>query len=257
MLKRIGLCAAGAVLAASAPAMAVVSFDQNVTPDVIFGSGNANGSFTVDRSNGIELGLRGKLRFDSNNQPQNTFNSNGAGVYSFQPGTPPIGFGFAANSPTTPVWSFEWSVNTDFDGTSGLFLDDLTYELGMDFDPSIATNFQTFDPIIPGPADHALGDNSTPNGGGTVDIPNYGANIGVFNVAQNSWNYEFFNDAPWNIFDPNDTGTYDIFLRAIDASGNEVSRVDIQINIIPEPVTAGLGFLAMGALGMSATRRRR
>lgn len=38
-------------------------FDQDVTPDAIFGSGNANGGFAVAREDGIELGLRSKLRF--------------------------------------------------------------------------------------------------------------------------------------------------------------------------------------------------
>ena len=40
------------------------TFDANVTSDVIFGSGNVNGGFTVDQSNGVEIGLRGKLRYD-------------------------------------------------------------------------------------------------------------------------------------------------------------------------------------------------
>ena len=39
------------------------SFDQNVTPDVIMGSGIANnGSWTVDQGGGVELGLRGGVR---------------------------------------------------------------------------------------------------------------------------------------------------------------------------------------------------
>ena len=46
-------------------AHAVMSFDANVTNNVIYGSGNTNGSFTLDRTNGIELGLRAKVRFDA------------------------------------------------------------------------------------------------------------------------------------------------------------------------------------------------
>lgn len=57
--------------------------DADVTPDVIFGDGNANGGFSVSRSNGIEIGLRGKLRFDDTNNPRNIFNSNGDGSYTF------------------------------------------------------------------------------------------------------------------------------------------------------------------------------
>ena len=65
-------------------ALADIEFDQDVTPDVIFGSGNLNGAFTTDRNDGVEIGLRGKLRFDGAGQPQNIFNSNGDGTYTFQ-----------------------------------------------------------------------------------------------------------------------------------------------------------------------------
>lgn len=96
-------------------------------PDAIFGSGNANGAWTVDESDGVELGLRGKLRFNASNVPENTFNSNGDGTYSFAPGTPPTGFSFDPNSPTSPVWNFEWSVNTDVNNNPPqTTLDDLT-----------------------------------------------------------------------------------------------------------------------------------
>jgi hypothetical protein len=49
-------------------------FDQNVAPEVIFGSGNANGSFTNNQTGSVELGLRAKVRYPT---PMNTFNSNG------------------------------------------------------------------------------------------------------------------------------------------------------------------------------------
>ena len=71
-----------ATVAASSPALAA-----SITPDVIFGSGNANGSFTVstlNRNSGtVELGLRAKLRYDENGNPQNTFNYDGVDTYSF------------------------------------------------------------------------------------------------------------------------------------------------------------------------------
>ena len=86
----------------SAPAHAVVSFDQNVSSNVIFGSGNANGGFTVDRRNGVELGLRSKVRFNALNAPENTFNSNDDGSHSFAAGQPAGGgFGFLPGSPST------------------------------------------------------------------------------------------------------------------------------------------------------------
>ena len=57
-------------------ALADVEFDQNITPDVIFGSGNANGFFTTDRRNGIEIGIRAKIPFVG------LINSHGDGTYS-------------------------------------------------------------------------------------------------------------------------------------------------------------------------------
>ncbi len=242
-----------------APTAASLTFDGDVTPDVIFGSGNANGGFTIDQNNGVEIGLRGKLRFDENNQPQNIFNSNGDGTYTFQRGTPPTGFSFDPNSPTTPVWNFEWSINTDFDGSSGFNLDDLTYSLSLDADPSAGTNFATFDPINLSFADHAIGDNSTSNGGGTVagDASAYATLIAKNIVAQNSWSYEFFNDsAPLSGFDPFDVGTYDITLTASDDSG-VVASSSIQVNVVPVPGAAWAGMMLVGGLGGWRLMRRR
>ena len=62
-------------LSATPSAQAVTEFDQDITPDVIFGSGNANGSWTTERVSGLEIGLRAKLRFDASCAPDNIFNS--------------------------------------------------------------------------------------------------------------------------------------------------------------------------------------
>ncbi|QDU72882.1 PEP-CTERM sorting domain-containing protein [Mucisphaera calidilacus] len=249
-MNRITLSAAAALVAA-APA-----FAANVTPEVIFGSGNANGDFTVATGVGgsLELGLRGKLRFDSNNQPQNIFNYDGVDTYSFAPGTPPTGFGFAPNSPTTPIWNFEWSVNTDANG-SGVNLDGgYTYELSLDVDPGAGTNFLTFDPINVASADHALGTNATGNGGGISDTANYATLLSSNNVAQNSWNYEFFNHLPpLDGFNPNTPGLYTISLTAFDGTAELVST-SININVVPTPAAFGAGMIGLLAV---ATRRGR
>lgn len=233
-----------AVLGASQPSYALL-FDQNVTPEVIFGSGNANGSFTVDQSNGIELGLRGKLRHNASGAPENTFNSNGDGTYSFNAGVAPT------QSSPTAEWSFEWSINTNYDGSSGTNLDDYIYVLGLDSDPGIGQSFLTFDPINVTNADHAIGDNFTGNGGGSVasDPTNYASLIASNNVAQNSWKPHWFLGTSG--FDPTVDGQYDFFLEAFDGS-TSLARTEMSIIVgtgasapVPEP-----GILALLGLGL-------
>jgi|GEM_PF-811767 len=206
-------------------------YDQDVTPDAIFGSGNDNGSFTVDRQSGVELGLRAKLRFP----PTNAFMSNGDGTYTYNTGS-------GTSSPPNPEWHYEWAVNSDYDDSSGLFIDDLVYELGIDFDPGPGTDYLVFDPIAigsvipytpPSPPvpywDHSIGDNSTPNGGGVEagDAPTYAALIGSNNVAQNSWRTTFHDEFPF-VFDPDVPGRYEFYLTA-SSGGSEVARTEISV----------------------------
>jgi len=215
-------------LGVAGPASATIEFDQNVTPDVIFGSGNANGAFTTDRNGGVEVGLRGKLRHNASGAPENTFNSNGDGTYSFPKGIAPT------QSFPTAVWSIEWSINSN-PGGNGTSLDGLTYELGLDSDPGPGATFTSFDPIQGinpnfGEVrwDHAIGDNNTLSGGGGNFVANtstYAGALATYNVAQNSWK------AHWVIspFDPTVDGNYAVYLLAKDSGGNVVARTDIQI----------------------------
>lgn len=252
----------GVLMGVANSANAVVAFDQNVTGDVIFGSGNANGFFTVDRADGVELGLRAKLRFDATNQPQNIFNSNGDGSYTFDNVSPPSGFGFAPGSIHTAIWNFEWSINSDLDGSTGRSLSDLTYLLSLDGDPSSSVDFLSFDPInvhsgiLP---DHAIGDNATGNGAGVTaaSVSEYDILINSRNLAQNSWNYEFF-DGPGNpleFFNGEARGEYVISLAAFDG-GLKIAETSITVNVVPHPATTWLLLAGLGGLGAVAMRRR-
>ena len=205
------------------------TYDGDVTPDVIFGSGNANGGFTIQRSAGVELALRGKLR----EPKENTFNSNSDGSYSFSTRTD---LGIRSE------WSFEFCINSDTSGTDAVPVGNFTYELGVDDDPTLGTNFLAFDPINavnPGFGfnyfDHSFGTSTTTNGQGEEVPPNSQAEAGYADflatktVVQQSWRPHFFTLAGLNI-DPAEVGVYDIYLKAFD-NGTEIASVAIQIYV--------------------------
>ncbi|KAL3903864.1 MAG: hypothetical protein SGILL_010283, partial [Bacillariaceae sp.] len=149
-------------------------------PNVIFGSGNADGSFTKSTANGIELGLRGKLRFNSGCSPEDTFNRVGNAGYNF-----PDGDCGGAGGAGSPTWSYEFSINSDVGcdsvaaGAECTPLDAYDYHIQLDQDRSYCTDFGwtnavglmgTVDPVNsftdmfkPG---LALGTESTKQGGG-------------------------------------------------------------------------------------------
>jgi len=214
---------------------------HDVTPDVIFGSGNANGNFTIATNSGIELGMRAKIPFAG------TTHYDGGHTYTYAAGQ---------------VWNFDWSVNSNVDGT-GANLSAFTYELSMFKVNSLGTNPAdafTFDLInlTSGFADHAIGTNSTGNGAGTeaTDSTEYATLIANNNVAQNSWRYGFFPFGAISTYDVNDIGTYIVRLTAF-SGGMEVVSTDVTVNVVPLPTAAFAGLGLLGALGGVRTIRRR
>ena len=265
-----------------------MSFDQNVTNNVIMGTGITNGGFTVDRvatgnpvdGQSIEIGLRARERHDLvTNLPSNVTGSQGNGKYNQNADEPP---GFVGAGQNRARWNFDWSINTRASGAlaGGAKVDDYTYRLGMDFDAGFGTNYQTFDLINLPCADHSFGDFSTAQSAG-VEVPgNPGAPIGgskcgVANsvadsaayallianneLAQNSWNFDFFDTA--FAFDPTANGQYSIFLEAIGATGAVLARSSIDVIVgtgaVPEPASLALAGLALAGLAAASRRKTR
>jgi hypothetical protein len=257
---------------------AVLSYNTNVTPDVIMGSGIDNGGFTVDQQNGIEIGLRGKLRFGAGNAPENVFNFAGVsgaghGQYTFagvgvNPADGPVP-AWVDPLGSTPIWNFEWSINTNFDGSTTFALSDLGYAIFIDFNPAAGLEVPAviFDPINVVFADHSIGTNMTGNGAGmeAFDDSSYALLISTSNVAQQSWNMEFF-DIPSSIypFDPTVAGTYTIRLDAYLANTTSLlasSSIDVIVTpasaAVPEASSMALGSVVAGVLALGAAAKKR
>jgi len=218
---------------------------SSVAPDIIFGSGNANGSFTVSnvttaRGN-VEIGLRAKLRYNDAGQPENTFNWDGVDTYSFAPtaGTP-------ANR---SVFNFEWHVNTEATkrSISQLIASGASALLEVDIDPTAGTNFLSYDPFAFG-ADAYYGTNATPNGGGVYNW--YMGAVPGATVAQNSVNYGFIPGAPLGL------GIYDIKLSIFNTQNQLLGSTAIKVTPVPVPAALPLLVFALGGLGFAGRRRK-
>ncbi len=210
-------------------AYSLVEFDQNVTNEVIFGSGNSNGNFKTDRRNGIEVGLRAKIPFTG------TLHSNGNGTYTYTL----TETDHDNSAATARRWNFDYSINTNYDGSTANNLDQYTYEIGLDADPTEATNFLVFDPITANTAplnqaffDHSIGTNATANGAGVeaTDAASYSGLLANNNLLQQSWRYAFFPITPLDTYNPDEAGLYDVYLKVMQ-NGLEVAKTQIRIII--------------------------
>jgi hypothetical protein len=188
-------------LAAANSSQAIIAYDADVTPAVIFGSGNGNGFWTVDLENNVEVGLRAKLR------GQGVYNSEGDGTYIFDPGV---------SSGTAALWNYEFSVNVDQDGTSGADIANYQILLSIDVDPTAGQSWITFSPFDAW-TDNSFGNNSTLQSGGIEGVSAAAQVLLMsnYNVAQNSQNLGW---API-VFDPYLDATYDFALEVHSRQG--------------------------------------
>ena len=126
----------------------------------------------------------------------------------------------------------------------------------------LGTDFLMFDPINLAFADHAIGDNTTANGGGTeaADATDYASLIENNHVAQNSWQPSWFLSG----FDPTVDGQYDFFLEAYAKGGTSpLARTDISIivgagaTVPPVPVPAAIWLFGTAMIGLVGFGKRR
>lgn len=201
------------LFAAAAVSMwAAVVYNENIT--AIFGTGNPNGGWTADTSNGIQLALRAKNRTTGDT-------TNVTGVYTFASAASP-------SQPNRASWNYEFSINSD--RVSGaLPLSTYDYYLQVDGNPSQCIAYNTVDPLTYW-VDNSYGNNTTANGQG-VEGP-ASAHADTNNVAQNSQNITF-GDYPGGAQTLTPNATYNYELYAVEKgdgpSGDRLASVSITV----------------------------
>jgi hypothetical protein len=215
-----GLAAMAAFgVAASAQADGLAFNQDLVVPGVYFGTGNANGGFTVDTENGVEVALR---------------------AHRYQQPTPtPVGnlytFSTAATNALTNSLSFDWSVNPSLPGHDTVSLADTTATITIT--DLLNNHIQSF------PANFILLQNATTPGGG----------------YQNSERLVFsFVDSLYDAT-VNNTFLVNLTLSGLQGGPISVTERIQQgagFNAVPEPATWAMMILGMGGLGAVMRRRR-
>ncbi|WP_076418238.1 hypothetical protein [Colwellia sp. UCD-KL20] len=211
----------------------------DITPNVIFGTGgNANGSFTGETNNNIEVGLRAKQRYPA----ANIFNYNAIDTYTFDSTV------LTTNPSTRSVFNFEWSINVNQDNSTSFKLSDFSYLFSFDTDASAGVSYTEIDPFSTiGWFDHSLGDNSTISNAGIESTNNADltANMSLYSVAQQSANLGFgFSN------DPDLPGSYNFKMAVLDLQTQEIlSSAEIVVLVTPLPVPTTTTFpLLLGGL---------
>ena len=236
MKRGLWALAVGTALAAfGSGAMADITYDASLaTPPGWYNgtSPNPNGGFTVDtESNGIEVGLRAKLR-----QNPNVINSS-TNVYQVPAGSEP-------GVPARAAWNYEFSINLGKSGYTLAGIQDSTLTI-----QDITTNgtAQTVNLLT-------YWTDNTGYNGSTTDAKALLTDIG----AQNSEN-PTFGDFPlhgsYNEFAP-DTYRFTLLVKD-DNNGDAVLATDsIDVTVAPLPSSLWAGIALMGGLGIVVATKR-
>lgn len=191
---------------------------------------------TFDAGGGktITLGLTAHQRYGNE-----ALTNNGAGTFYAEPGR-------NGGNPANPgagtqgsLWNFAWYIS----GSTGVNLNDYSFQLLYDFDPGVNTDqaaLGSFNPKV------LLG-------------WTFGGDQGSQNLSFGSLSTSLFANTPdYASFDPYAVGEYSFALTAI-RRGSEVGRSAINVMVgaqpsqVPEPVSAAL--FGVGLLGLGAARR--
>jgi hypothetical protein len=228
---RIKALAVLVFIALATTAFGATAYDANLVspgtlgePGWYNGSGNPNGGFVVTTENGIELGLRAKLRQSPNviHSPDGTYNV---------PTGPQIGV------PGRAAWNYEWSINLRPEGVGTLTYADVLATLTI-------TNLTTFATATINPLTYWF-DNAGWNG-----VETNGLQAGGWG-AQQSGN-PIFGDFPLaGEYNVNSPRSYQFHLVVRDLSNNLLATDTMVVNVqTPEPASialigAGLGIVAL------------
>jgi len=202
-----------------------------ISPDIIFGSGNTNGGFTVITNGDLELGIRAKRRYSPNDQIGVGIVQDAAGNYLFDSST-----ATAVIPSNMSFWSFDWSINSDVaDGSDAL--NTYSYLISYDTDPSAAVSLQTYDPLSALSTGYYLGNNASGNGGATFETGG-DEDFSTVNVAQNSVNMGFLMGGPLG------SGQFQVSLSAFQ-NGLEVASTSINVFVDTTPTAASAPATAL------------
>jgi hypothetical protein len=205
------------------------------------GTGNPNGGFAVDDENGIEIGLRAKLR-----QSPDVIDSTN-GVYAVPTGAEP-------SSPSHAAWNYEFAIDLGPGGSPAFTLADVTASLTMT-DVNSGTTV-TVNALSYFPDDSGFGPSGMTTGapGSTLTGDEWG--------AENSENPIFASFPLSATYDENANDTYIFTLVVDNAAGAQLATDTIDVVVgagspTPEPATFGLFGFGLAALGFVARKRRR
>lgn len=228
------------------------SFDVNLAspsgnpadPGWYNGTGNPNGGFTVVNQNGIEVGLRAKLR-----QSPNVIDSP-TSLYNVPAGT-------QIGSPTRAAWNYEFSIDLRPGGVGTLTLADIVQYTTLKITDVTTGATSTINPLVYFP------DNSTWGSAGKSSTPTL-SDWG----AQNSGNPKFASFPLVGSYDVNaaDLYTFQLDVNWLAPNGSRATPISllasdtISVQVAPVPLPAavwsGASLLVLvGAMKLIKKRR--